>query len=283
MSTSNKFIDVKESIRSKNPNLLKIMPWFVLNYIRKAIHEDQVNQIIDENKHLWGLDFVRQMVYNVFDVKAELNGFGNVPDSGRFIFVANHPWGAMEAVALLDIVSKKYDEPRFIVNDLLMSLKNYQPLFLPVNKHGAQAKENARLLDENFASGRPILIFPAGMVSRKIKGEVMDLEWKKSFIDKARQYKRDIIPVYIDGKNSNFFYTVYQIRSLFGIKANIEMFYLVDEMLKNAHKTLPYHFGKPIPYQTFDTSKSKEQWAELVKQHVYQLKNHTDKLFAPEP
>ncbi len=269
-----KFIDIKEAIKSKNPGLLKILPSFIVNYLRKTIHEDYMNDILARHKEIKGLDFVRSMVHEEFNIKAEVHGFDEfVEKDKRYIFVANHPWGGMEAATLLDIVGKKFPEPRFVVNDILMSIKSYHPLFIPVNKHGAQGRENARLMEENFESDRPILIFPAGLVSRRVKGKVVDLEWKKNFISKAIQHKRDVIPVFIDGHNSNFFYRLSAFRKAIGIKANVEMFYLVDEMVKNTGATLPYYFGKPIPYQTFDKSKKPQQWATEVKNHTYLLKN----------
>ena len=281
MSDKLKFIDVRESIRSKNPTLAKLLPKFILNYIRKTIHEDQMNDIIRKYDNINGLDFVDGMVHKEFKVNAIVKGVENISADKRYIFVANHPWGGMEAATLLDIVGKKFPEPRFIVNDLLMSLKNYQPLFLPVNKHGAQGRENASVLDKNFASDKPILIFPAGLVSRKINGKVVDLEWKKNFVSKAIQYKREIVPVLIDGRNSDFFYRVANIRKAIGIKANVEMFYLVDELIKNSNIDLPFYFGKPISYQMLDKSKRPQEWARAIKEHTYSLKEDYERGFMP--
>jgi 1-acyl-sn-glycerol-3-phosphate acyltransferase len=274
-----KFIDIRESIKSKNPGLLKILPKFILNYIRKTVHEDMVNDVLDRHQGITGLEFCHSMVHNEFKIKPQVHGFDNVPEQGRYIFVANHPWGGMEAVSLIDIVGQKFPNVRFLVNDLLMSIKNYHPLFLPVNKHGAQGRANAKLMEQEFSSDNQILIFPAGLVSRKKKGVVKDVDWQKSFISKAIQHQRDVIPVYIDGKNSNFFYNLANFRKRFGIKANLEMFYLVDEMVKNSNKELPFYFGKPISYKHFDNSKSRLEWAQVVKEHTYSLKNNTKKAF----
>jgi 1-acyl-sn-glycerol-3-phosphate acyltransferase len=272
MSDNEDFIDIRKSIQSKNPTLLKFLPKFILNYIRRTIHEDEMNDVIRRYKGINGLDFVHKMVHDEFKINISVKGFEDISPNKRYIFVANHPWGGLEAAALLDIVGKKFPEPRFIVNDILMSLKNYQPLFLPVNKYGAQARENVKILDENFASDKPILIFPAGLVSRKIKGKVIDLEWKKNFITKAIQHKREVVPVFIDGRNSEFFYRVANIRKMLGIRANIEMFYLADELMKNTGADLPFYFGKAIPYQKFDKSKKPEEWAQAVKDFTYSLK-----------
>ncbi len=282
MLPDKKFVDVKEAIASKSPNLAKLMPGFLLRFIRKTIHEDEINETLAKYKGVTGLDFVHHLVHDEFNIQPKLHSFENVPDSGRFIFVANHPWGAMEAVTLLDILAQKKWDLRFIVNDLLMRIKNYEPLFLPVNKHGAQGRENARILEENFASDKQILIFPAGLVSRVYKGQVRDPEWKQNFITKSVQHQRDIIPIYIDGKNSNFFYRLYKFRKFIGLKVNLEMFYLVDEMTKHRNKPLPYYFGKPISYKVFDKSKSKKEWAASMQNFVYSLKEDCNKVYEPE-
>jgi len=266
-------IDIKKSIQSKNPKLLKILPRFILNYIRRIIHEEQLNDIIDRYEGVYGLEFAHRMIHDEFKIKAEAKGFDDIDTSKRYIFASNHPWGGLEAIALLDIVEKKFPNPRFIVNDILMSLKNYHPLFIPVNKHGAQGRENVKILEENYRSEKPILIFPAGLVSRREKGKVVDLEWQKNFISKAVQHQREVVPVFIDGHNSNFFYRLAAFRKAIGIKANIEMFFLVDEMFKNKGESLSIYFGKPIPYSTFDNSKTKKEWAAEVKNHVYLLKD----------
>ncbi len=272
-------IDIKKSIESKNPKLVKVIPGFILNYIRKVIHEDQLNSLLERYKGIQGLDFAHDMIHNEFNINIKEKGFDSIPKKGRYIFVANHPWGGLEAAALLDIVGAKFSEPRFIVNDILMSLKNYHPLFIPVNKHGTQGRNNVRLVDENFESDKPMLIFPAGLVSRKISGKVTDLEWKKFFVSKAIQYKRDVVPVFIDGHNSNFFYRFSALRKLIGIKTNIEMFYLVDELFNNKGSDLPFYFGKPISYQTFNRTKKHKEWAKAIKEHIYLLKDNYKREF----
>jgi len=143
-------------------------------------------------------------------------------------------------------------------------------LFIPINKHGRNV-DNIRIFDDTFASGVAILYFPAGMCSRKVKGKIVDPEWKKTFINRAKKFQRDVIPVYIRGRNSNFFYNLANWRVRLGIKANIEMLYLVDEMFKQKNKEILIRFGKPVPYQFFDKTKKDAEWAEYMKNHVYSL------------
>jgi putative hemolysin len=164
------------------------------------------------------------------------------------------------------------------VNDILLSFKNLKDLFIPVNKHGKSGSESVKMINAQFASDQLTLVFPAGLVSRKQAGGIIkDLEWKKSFITKAKQYQRDIIPVYVEGCNSKFFYNLSRWRKRLGIKANIEMFYLMDEMYKQRGQKITIYFGKPIKYSTFDKSKSDEQWAHEVKEIVYRLPESTIK------
>ena len=174
-------------------------------------------------------------------------------------------------MALIQVVGRIRQDLVFPVNDILMNVPGLQPLFIPINKHGKNT-ENVRIIDETFASDKVILYFPAGLVSRKQKGGVIrDLEWKKTFITKAKRYHRDVIPVYISGRNSNFFYNLANWRKRLGIKANLEMLYLVDEMVKQKDKPIRITFGEPIPYINFDKSRSDSQWAEWVKERVYEL------------
>jgi len=207
-------------------------------------------------------------------------GIGPVNESSRYIIAANHPLGGMDGMALMKVAGKIWPDIVFPVNDLLMNVPGLRSLFIPVNKHGRNT-ENARIIAPTFASNKTILYFPAGLCSRKRSDDtICDLEWKKTFITKARQYKRDVIPVYIEGRNSDWFYNLSKWRKSFGIKTNIEMLYLVDEMMKQRDKTIRLIFGKIIPYPTFDKSRTDTEWAEWVKQKTYKLKVTSDDSFS---
>ncbi|OFY19988.1 MAG: glycerol acyltransferase [Bacteroidetes bacterium GWF2_33_38] len=263
-------VDVENIIRIKNPKILKFLPRFVIRYLKRIIHQDEINKFITDNKDNFGLDFVHSYI-KTFNVGVNLVGKENIPSSGKFIFVSNHPLGGMESMVLMAAISEKFEKQKFMVNDILMYLKNLQEVFLPINKHGKNPQDYVKQLDEAFNSDAQILIFPAGMVSRKIKGKIVDLEWKKSFITSAKKYNRDIIPVYIEARNSNFFYRLSNIRKMLGIKANIEMLYLVDEMFKQRGNTISLYFGNSISIDFFDKSKSAVEWANYVKKIVYNL------------
>jgi putative hemolysin len=152
-----------------------------------------------------------------------------------------------------------------------MNLRNLQELFIPVNKHGAQVTEAVRRINELYESDMQVCTFPAGLVSRRFNGHIMDMKWHKNFIRKAGSTRRDVVPVYFQGRNSDFFYRLASFRRALGIKANIEMFYLVNETFKQRDKKLKLYIGKPIPWTTFDRSKKPDEWAFWVKEKVYAL------------
>ena len=272
-SPSEKFIDVKKAIAGKNPRLLKFLPGFILRYIIKTVHQDELNLAVERNKNLFGHDFV-DAAMEEFRAKPIVVGAQNIPTTGGVIMTANHPLGGLDGIAFMDVVGEYRKDIKFFVNDLLMAFKNLAPILVPVNKHGKNSTEYAKKFEETYASDECLLLFPAGLVSRKQDdGRIEDLVWKKSFISKAIQYQKNIIPVFIDGNNSKFFYNLAYWRKKIGIKANIEMFYLVDEMYKQRGKTLTFTFGEAISWEAFSKDKPAEYWSEKVKQHVYALKS----------
>ena len=300
MEITQNFLDVERLIASKNPTLLKIIPSFIINYLKRLVHQEEMNGYIYNNRNKYGLDFIDAIFQEfgarifarckICDSRLEKDDNEWIPVSdgsriadllsqiikpdGRYILASNHPLGGMDGMALIDVAGKIRSDIVFPVNDILMNLPGLEPLFIPINKHGRNA-DNIRIIDETFASDKMILYFPAGLVSRKQPGgEIRDLVWKKTFISKAKKYQREVIPVHISGQNSNFFYNLANWRKKFGIKANIEMLFLVDEMVKQKDKPIRITFGDPIPYQTFDKSKTDIQWAEEVKEKVYSLEDN---------
>ena len=265
-------VDIKKIFHEKNPKLARWIPGFIFRYLKQVSHQDFVNKIIREYGHLRGFDFTVAMI-DYFNVKIKVEGEENIPETGKYIFASNHPLGGFDGHVIMYLIGKKYgpDKYKFLVNDILMNLTNMSDVFMPVNKHGRQGSKLAEQLDAAFKSDVQILTFPSGFVSRMIKGEVMDLIWHKSFISKSKQYKRDIIPIHMGGTNSRFFYRLYKFRKFLGIKANIEMLYLMDETYKHRDKHITVKFGKPIPWQTFDTSRRPIEWAKWVKELVYKM------------
>ena len=264
------FIDVEKIIESKNTTMAKLLPNFILNYLKRIIHEDEINAFIRTNGHLKNHEFV-EAVFKEMGARINVKGIENIPLTGGCIIAANHPLGGLDGIGLMKAVGERRKDIRFFVNDILLNLQNFGELFVGVNKHGKNAKENLRLMDEVFASDNCVLFFPAGLVSRRQDGLIRDLEWQKSFINKAISYNKPIIPAYIGGQNSNFFYNLANWRKRLGIKGNIEMLYLADEMYNQKNQTIDVIFGKPIQPNHFTKNINLAEWAQKLKEHVYNL------------
>lgn len=265
-------IDIKQVLRQKAPSVARKIPGFMVDYLIRTVHQDELNEILRRYHDKDGVAFMQELI-GYFDLNLELVNEENIPAEGRYIFASNHPLGGLDGICLSAIIGGRFDRKiRYLVNDLLLYLSNLRSIFVPINKHGAQGKKNAELIEKAYASDNQIITFPAGLCSRKQNGKIQDTEWKKSFIQKAVEYRRDIVPVFFEGRNSNFFYRLANMRKALGIKMNYEMIYLPDEMFKSKHKTYSIHFGKPIPWQTFDSSRKPAEWAEWVKEIVYNLK-----------
>jgi 1-acyl-sn-glycerol-3-phosphate acyltransferase len=273
---STKSIDVQAVLKSKNPHLANVIPSFVINYLKRIVHQDELNDFMNKFGHLQDGPFIGAAL-EYFKISYKVYGSENIPSGGRYIFASNHPLGGLDGLVFMYELSKYFNNIKFPVNDILINIKNLSGIFLPVNKHGAQVKEAVKALDEAYASDCQILYFPAGLCSRKKHGIIRDLQWHKSFISKAIQHKRDIIPAFFSGRNSSFFYNLSNIRKSLGIGANIEMLYLPDEMFRQKGKDISLVFGAPISWQTFDHSKTPAEWADWVKSKSYDLESLIDR------
>jgi len=265
------FLNLDQIFRKKGKKIYPLIPKFLIRYLERITHQDELNDALWRFRDLKNHDFLPEILFSLFGVTLKVNGIENLPANSKFIVVANHPLGGLDGMALMHIIGQVHPNLKFVSNDILLELPNLRELFVPVNKHGANSQDSVNALTEVFESDKVVLIFPAGLVSRKQKGQIMDLEWKKTFISKASKHQRDVVPVHFTGRNSDFFYNLALWRKKLGIKANIEMLYLVDEMFKQKNKQITITFGKPIPFTTFTREKSPREWAECVKKHVYGL------------
>jgi 1-acyl-sn-glycerol-3-phosphate acyltransferase len=263
-------IDIRNVFRDKNPKLARLIPGFIIRYLKRVIHEDELNDFMSKYGDLKDIELVKAGL-EYLGINYQVHNKHNIPGMGRFVFVSNHPLGGLDGIVFMMELSKYFDDIKFPVNDILMNIGNMSGIFLPINKHGSQARESAKEIEEAYSSDSQILYFPAGLCSRKKHGKIKDLQWQKNFLVKAIKHKRDIIPVYFSGRNSNWFYNLSNFRKALGIKANIEMLYLPDEMFQQKDKELHIVFGKKIPWVTFDKSKTPLEWAEWIKSKSYEL------------
>lgn len=267
-------LDIEKILASKAGGKMKYIPRFLINWLKGIAHEDELNAFLWESRDKAGYEWLEDCI-NYLGIKLNVVGMENLPspdDERHYTFVSNHPLGGIDGIALGAIIGKHYDNNfRYLVNDLLMNLPGLAPLCIPINNTGKQSRDFPAMVKAGFASDHHMMLFPAGLCSRKIDGKIQDLEWKKTFIAKSVETHRDVVPIHFEGQNSEKFYRIANICKMLHLKVNVAMLYLVDEMFKNRNKTFTVTFGKPIPWQTFDKSKTATQWAQWVREQVYKL------------
>ncbi len=265
-------IDVDQVLAAKSPKWHRRIPKWLIRKLERIIHQEEMNAFLETHSDDHSLEFANNVI-QMLGANYQIRNEENVPREGRPIVVSNHPLGGLDGLCYISLFSQYRSDIKFPVNDLLMNMKPMCEVFVPINKHGSLNRAAVTQLNDTFASDELMLYFPAGLCSRKQKGGIIrDLEWKPTIISKAKQYKRDIIPAYFDGKNSDFFYNLARFRKKIGIKFNIEMIYLVDEMYRQKGNTFTITFGEPISYNTFDNSRTALEWAAWLKEKVYSLK-----------
>ena len=273
VAVTEKTIDIDEILKGKMGPKAKFVPGFMVNWLKRVAHQDQVNAFLWESRDKVGVDWLEACV-KYLDMTLKIEGKENLPspdDKRLYTFVSNHPLGGEDGVALGAIIGRHYDGRfRYLVNDLLMNLPGLAPLCIPINKTGKQGRDFPAMVEAGFKSDHHMLLFPAGLCSRKHHGVIEDIRWTKTFVSKSVEYQRDVVPIHFSGQNSNFFYRLANFSDRF-LPFNLAMLFLVDEMYKNVHKTFEIRIGKPIPWQTFDKSKTPMEWAQFVKRQVYLL------------
>ena len=268
-----KTIDIEKILRDKMGKKARYVPRFVISWLKKIIHEDEVNRFLWENRKLEGTEWLTACV-QYLDMTLDIVGAENLPDKhdGKlYTFVSNHPLGGQDGVSLGSIIGQHYDGKfRYLVNDLLLNLPGLKPVSIGINKTGRQSRDFPRMVEAGFNSDNHLLMFPAGLNSRKINGEIHDLPWKKTFITKSVETHRDVVPIHFSGRNSKRFYRIAKFSDRW-LPFNLAMLFLVDEMYRNVGKTFRITIGKPIPWQTFNKTKSPMEWAKFVEDRVYGL------------
>ena len=270
-----KTIDIDAVLQGKMGKKARWVPRPAVSWLKKTIHQDEVNDFLWESRGLTGTPWLKATM-KYLDMTLEIECAENLPskDDGRlYTFVSNHPLGGIDGVALGSIIGEHFDDNfRYLVNDLLMNLPGLAPLCIPINKTGKQSRDFPAMVEAGFRSDHHMLMFPAGICSRKgSDGQIRDIDWKKTFVSKSVETHRDVVPIHFGGRNSEKFYRIANLGDRLKLKFTIATLWLVDEMYKNVGKTFRVTIGKPIPWQTFDKSKSPVQWAQWVKEQVYSL------------
>ena len=263
-------IDIVRIVRSRKGG--EKVPGFLLRIIKRMIHQDFLNEFL--SKGYTGAEFCREAIRRL-DIKEEIEGLENlkdIPEGAHCTFACNHPLGGVDGVIMLDILLPFFDgKVRLLVNDFLMSLKGLSPLCIPVNKTGGQSKGLASAVHGAFDSDNEMLIFPAGQCSRKYDGIIQDREWSKTFVTESIRTGRYIVPVHFKAENSKRFYRVDRICRMLGIKFNLPMLLLPDELYRSQHKTIKVSIGKPVDSATLDPTKGARALAQDLRTLAYTL------------
>lgn len=274
-----KTIDIKRILKDKMGSKARFVPCFLVAWLKKIIHEDEVNRFLWENRNLKGTEWLTACV-QYLDMTLDIVGAENLPDKNNgklYTFVSNHPLGGQDGVSLGSIIGRHYDGKfRYLVNDLLLNLPGLKPVSIGINKTGKQSRDFPRMVEAGFNSDNHLLMFPAGLNSRRINGEIHDLPWKKTFITKSVETHRDVVPIHFSGQNSKRFYRIAKFSDRY-LPFNLAMLFLVDEMYRNVGKTFRITIGKPIPWQTFNKTKTPMEWANFVEERVYTLSSNDNK------
>lgn len=268
-------IDIDEVLRSKMGKRAKYVPSLLVSWLKHIVHQDEINAFLSEiGGDVQGVPWL-DAVLQYLDNKLEIEGLENLPDDSNgkcYTFVSNHPLGGADGIAIGQILGHRYEgRIRYLVNDLLMNLHGLAPLCVPINKTGRQSRDLPRMIEAAFQSDNHVIMFPAGLCSRRINGSIHDLPWNKTFITKSIETQRDVVPIFFGGQNSSRFYNLASLCKHLSLKFNIAMLFLADEMFKNRHKTFKVKIGKPIPWQTFSNEKKPTEWALWVEDKVYEL------------
>jgi len=263
-------IDIGAVLAEKAPRGARWIPRPLVEWLRRTIHEKEINHILSEYWTLPPQEFIRAC-FRDWKVAYSARGLERLDPKGRYLFVSNHPFGGMDGMMLADKLIDRFGDVRVVVNDLLMHVEPLRPLWLPVNKLGAQNAEYARRMEEAFFGDVPILTFPAGLCSRRIDGRITDTEWKINFLKKAYASQRQIVPLFVEGRLSNFFYRLSRLRKSLGVKFNIEMLWLPDEMFAQAGKHFRIVAGDPVPFAELQPLGSLREQVEYIREKTYFL------------
>ncbi len=268
-------IDVDAVIRTRLPRHYRFIPRFFIRWLSRTVCQDELNEMLQVCDGKRDADFCRGVIDHL-GTSYHVSGEEHLPQSKRFIAVCNHPLGGLDGMMLIDFITRHYGPGvRFIVNDLLMAIEPLSGVFLPINKHGRQSREAFHAIDEAMEGSDPVIIFPAGLVSRKGKnGHIADLQWQKNFVNKAITHRRDIIPIFFSGHNSSFFYNFARLRTKLGLKLNIEMIRLPKEVFRSRGMSYKICIAPPISWQTLEGGAKAQSTADDIRRRVYEMESN---------
>ena len=233
-------------------------------------YETRFQNFSKQYPHLEGFEFIDQVLrYFDFDLRLTESERARIPSTGSVVIAANHPIGSLDGLALLNLVRRVRPDVKVVANDFLTAIDPLHPVLLPVVNMRAgngSSRDALRAIKEHLQGEGALIIFPAGEVSRLGAKGVRDGEWHSGFVKLASSTQSPILPIYVAGRNSLFFY------SLSALAKPLSTIWLVREMFKQSHNTVDTRIGRPIPYEVYSANGfSARQLARMFRKHVYRL------------
>lgn len=275
-------LNIEHTLGERYPKLFRDRPLLSRPFVatlRLLFHESEVNRFLDDNADLTGFDFLEQVLEHFnFSYSVSNRDRDNIPASGRVVIVANHPLGALDALALIQLISEIRKDVVVVANELLSNIHPLKDLFLPVdNLDGASRKDQIRAIQEALSEEKAVIFFPAGEVSRLRPNGIRDGRWNSGFLRFAKRSNAPVLPVHIKARNSSLFYGVS------ALYKPLSALLLVQEMFMQKANTIGIRIGAAIPQDVVrDTHLSRRSQVRLFKRHLYRVGRGKNGVFRTE-
>jgi len=256
------------------PNIAKKV---LFSGMKKLFHENEINTFMSENAHKDTFSYVEAII-DYFDVSIGLktNELTRIPAYGRTVIIANHPLGALDAMALLHLLKDVRKDIKIVANSFLSQFDNLKDIIIPVdNINGKMDRKTVKRIYKALESEEAVIIFPSGEVSRAKPNGIKDTPWKSGFLKIASKMQAPILPIYIKAKNSKKFYLLSM------INRSLATATLPHEMFKAKGKNIEFTIGKTIPFDAYNLSNiSRKERVKLLRKHLYKVSKNHKPIFA---
>ncbi len=187
----------------------------IANFLLRFLSVDKVNAVHAKCCDTPGPEFVRRLLLEEFKIKLRIDNadvLDNLPE-GAFITVSNHPFGALDGIALIYLISSRRPAYRVMVNMILNKISAMRPNFIAVDQSAsadpakrAVSVAGIRQALRQLKEGEPVGFFPAGAMSKTtLRDGLQDRPWQQSILQIIHRAKVPVIPIYFHGSNSRWF------------------------------------------------------------------------------
>lgn len=275
-------VEISSLLLSKSPKMRQLPQCLqkpIMYGLKKIFHQKELNKMYEQMSHLEGFDFV-EAVLEYFNVSysASMAQKLNIPPTGRVIIFANHPLGALDALALLMLVKEVRPDVKIVANSLLGHIKQLSKILVFVDNMGkGSRKEHIKSIYKVLENQEALIIFPSGEVSRVRPSGLKDPKWKRGFLRIAKKSQTPLLPVCIKAHNSSLFYTVSMLNK------PLSALLLPHEMFKKRSTVIHFRIGEKIAFDSFGKSHLDEkQIVLLLKKHLYRIGKDKKGVFKTE-